>query len=318
MRNSFMVLLQICVLIVFLYAEQENEIRVATQPIPQFAPVFVAEKKGWIKDELEKYNTTVRFTSFQAGPPMNESFAAGQQDIGFLGDTPAIIAKSSGQDNVIIASTSNGPKAFALIVKKDSPLKSPKELKGKKIAVVKGSYAHHLLVLILKSNNLSTSDVQIINMAQADINIALSKADIDAGVVWEPLITKLESDGIARVLTDGTGLKKGLLVIVARNKFAKSNQEIVGAFLKAYKRGADYIKSNPTEAASLIADNVRLSSDQLLSVFGKINYDTQINEDDINELKTTVKFMKSENLIRTEVNIGSFVDISYLKLAGIQ
>ncbi|CAG0934273.1 partial Putative aliphatic sulfonates-binding protein, partial [Rhodocyclaceae bacterium] len=128
-----------------------SEIRIATQPIPHYAPIFVAKQKKWVEEELAKVGAkpALKWTSFAAGPPINESFASGQQDIGFLGDTPAIIGKAAGINTRIIGLTSTGPRSLAVIVPSASKIRSPKELKGKKVAVVKGSYAHHLLVLVL-------------------------------------------------------------------------------------------------------------------------------------------------------------------------
>ncbi|HBC93119.1 MAG TPA: aliphatic sulfonates ABC transporter substrate-binding protein, partial [Pelotomaculum sp.] len=224
---------------------QAGEIRVATQPTPNIAPIFVAKQKGWLEEEMAKVGVTVKWTSFQAGPPMNESFAAGEQDVGFLGDTAAIIPKSAGQDMRVVSMAATAPNALAIVVPKNSQITSPQELKGKKVATVKGSYAHHLLTLVLQNNGLTTNDIQFINLTLADIGTALANGDIDAGGIWEPLITKLEDDGIARVLVDGTGIKKGSLVVVASNGFAVNNPELVKTFLKVYQRGYEFIKANP-------------------------------------------------------------------------
>lgn len=295
-----------------------KELRIATQPIPGYAPIFVAKRQGWLEEELKKAGVAVKWSSFDAGPPMNESFAAGQQDIGFLGDSAAIIPKAAGQDTRIIGLAAAAPKGLALVVPKDSPITSAKELKGKKVAVVKGSFAHHLLVLVLKNNGLSVDDIQFINMTQADIATALAKGDIDAGAIWEPLITRLEDQGVAKVLVDGTGIKKGLLVIVANNSFAGKNPELVNAFLKAYQRGSEFIKANPQEAARLIADEVKVSPEQLVKVLTKFDFNSAVQQDDIQELKTGEEFMRSTGIIKSPVDIDAFVDVSYLKTAGIQ
>jgi sulfonate transport system substrate-binding protein len=293
-------------------------IRIATQPIPHYAPVFVAQEKGWLEKELAKAGVTVRWTSFAAGPPMNEAFAAGEEDIGLLGDTPAIIAKSAGQDTRIIGLTSSGPKALAVVVRKNSNIKSVKALKGKKVAVTKGSYAHHLLSLVLKNNGLTTDDIQLINLSLADIGTALTTGDIDAGAMWEPLITKLEENNVARVLADGTNIKKGVLVIVTTDRFATKNPELVKAFLKVYQRGYEFIKANPSEAANLIADDVKLTPKQLLKVIAKFDFNPVLHPDDIEELKKSEEFMRGAEIIKNPVNIDAFIDTSYAKAAGIK
>lgn len=296
-----------------------DEIRIATQPIPHYAPIFVAKQKKWVEEELVKTGApAIKWTSFSAGPPINESFAAGQQDIGFLGDTPAIIAKSAGIDTRVIGITSSGPRTLAVVVPKNSPIKSPKDLKGRKVSVVKGSYAHHLLVLVLQEGGLTINDIQLINLSQADTATAITNGDIEAAAIWEPLITKLESTGVIRVLADGTGIKQGVLVIVAASDFIAKHRDQAEAVLRAYQRGVQYIKSNPKEAAQLIAADVNLPPDLLLKVFSKFNYNPAIHKDDISELKKSEAFMRDAGLIKTAVNIDAFVDQGIGRKSGLQ
>ncbi len=286
-----------------------QEVRVATQPSPVMAPIFVAKQKGWLEEEFKKVGVTVKWSSFTAGPPMNESFAAGQQDIGFLGDSAAIIPKSAGQNIRIVSVAGAAPKGLALMVAKDSNIAAVSDLKGKKVAVVKGSYAHHLVVLALKNAGLTTDDIQLLNMTPADIGTALAKGDVDAGAVWEPLLTQLEDK-------DGTGIKKGLLVIVANDNFAVKNPELVKIFLKVYQRSSEFIKANPQEAAELIADEVKLAPDQLVKVLAKFDFEPGIRADDIAELKVSEEFMRTAGIIKTRVDIDSFIDNRYARDVG--
>jgi sulfonate transport system substrate-binding protein len=297
-----------------------DEIRFATQPIPHYAPIFVAKQKKWLEEELAKVGAkpTLKWTSFSAGPPINESFAAGQQDFGFLGDTPAIIGKAAGINTRIIGLTSTGPKSLAVVVPVKSGIKSPRDLKGKKVAVVKGSYAHHLLVLVLQKGGLTTSDIEFINLSQADIATSIANGTIDAAAIWEPLITKLETQGTVRVLADGTGIKKGALVIIATNDFVTKHRDQTKAILKAYQRGAYFIKANPKAAAHLIVKDVSLSNDQLLKVLAKFDYNTALQADDIEELKVVEVFMKNNAIIKSHVNIDTFADPSLTRELGIK
>jgi sulfonate transport system substrate-binding protein len=297
-----------------------DEIRFATQPIPHYAPIFVAKQKKWLEEELAKVGAkpTLKWASFAAGPPINESFAAGQQDFGFLGDTPAIIGKSAGINTRVVGLTSSGPKSLAVVVSTKSGIKTPRELKGKKVGVVKGSYAHHLLVLVLQKGGLTVNDIELINLSQADIATSIVNGNIDAAAVWEPLITKLEGQGAVRVLADGTGIKKGVLVIIATNDFITKKREQTKAVLRAYQRGAQYIKSNPKEAAQLIATDVNLPIDTIVKIFAKFDYHPAIQADDIEELKRTEAFMRSNNLIKSPVNVDSFVDVTLTKEIGLK
>jgi sulfonate transport system substrate-binding protein len=295
-----------------------KQLRVATQPGPQMAPIFVAKEMGWLQNDLAKDGVTVQWSSFLSGPPMNEAFAAGQLDIGFLGDTAAIIPKSAGQNLRIISSVVTAPTALAIVVPKDSPITSPSELRGKKVATVKGSYGHHLLALVLQNNGLTTNDIQFINMPQGDAAAALANHDIDAASIWEPVLSQVLNNGTARELVNGTGIKQGLLVIVADDNFAKQNPALVQIFLKDYQRGIDYIKSNPQDAAKLIASDIKMQPAQYLKILNEFNYEVGIHPSDIAELQKSETFMLSAGLIRTPVDIDTYVDSSYADNAGLK
>ena len=294
-----------------------KEVRIATQPSPFAASVFVAKEKGWIEEELKKYNVTVKWTSFAAGPPMNESFAAGQQDIGILGDVPAIVAKASGQNTKIIANASYGEKTLAVVVKPDSNIKDVKELKGKKIAYVKGSYGHHLIGLALENAGLTLNDIESVNLPVADIPNAVAKGQVEAGVVWEPSLTKAVKAGQVKVLIDGTGIKRNNVFYIANDKFAKSNPKIIDAYVTALNKASEYIKSNPQEAAKVLQPDIKLPTDELVNLLPKYIYSPVIEAEDIKELKVVEKFLRDQKLTSTSVNIDEFVDTEYLKSNGL-
>jgi sulfonate transport system substrate-binding protein len=296
---------------------QANELRIATQPAPLYAPIFVAKQKHWIEDELAKEGVTVKWSSFVAGPPENESFAAGQQDLGVMGDTPAIIARSAGQNTRIIGISAVGPKALAVVVPKGSLIKTAADLRGKRVAVTKGSYAHHLLYVVLKNAGLQLSDIKLIHLPPADLVLALNHGDVDAASTWEPYLSKLEENG-ARVLADGTGIKKGELVIIAADEYAKKNPRIVEKVLQIYKRGYDFLKANPKQAAELIASDVKLSAEQASRVLAKVDFDPVVRPEHVDELKRTEEFLRSHELTKNRVDIDAFVDTRYLKAAGLK
>ena len=298
-------------------AQKSSEIRIATQPSPIYAPIFIAKEKGWLEDDLKKDGVAVKWSSFTSGPPINESFAAGQVDIGFLGDTPPIVAKSAGQDNIIFSTAAIGPTAIAVTVQKDSAIKTPADLKGKKVGVTKGSYAHHLLVLVLKNAGLKADDIKLIHLTPPDLVTAFVKGEIDAAATWDPFLLQLEDAG-GKVLIDGKGIKEGLLVIVANRPYAEANPESIKKLLLAYRRGDEFIKANPEEAAKIISKHVRLSPEQTAKLLKKFDYSQPITPVTIAELKKTEDFLFENSIIRKHVDIDTFVDAKYLKDAGLQ
>ena len=120
-------------------------LRVAIQPSAAFVPIYLLKENGWLDQEAQKLGVKVQWTEFVSGPPMNESFAASQQDIGFIGDVPTVSAIFAGQKNTVIGVAAWGEGGYAILVPKDSATAKAEDLKGKKIGLTVGSTAQNLV-----------------------------------------------------------------------------------------------------------------------------------------------------------------------------
>jgi sulfonate transport system substrate-binding protein len=292
-------------------------LRIGAQPFPLYSSLLVAHKLGYFEEELSKVNATYTWTSFNSGPLVNEAVASGNADIGFMADMPAILAKSAGQDIQIFANVAYGEKALALLVKNDSPITSLAQIKGKKIAYVKGSYAQHLTALLLEQAGLTFNDIESVNLAAADIPAALEAGQIDGTVIWEQYVSLLVVPGRARVIADGTGIKKGHMVSYAVQSYAEAHPEVLAAYIKAGQRASDYIKTNPKEAAAAIAPDLRIDSSLVEEIFKNLIFYQSLSSDDIQEIRKVKDYILAEKIITNDVNIDQFITTRYLKEAGL-
>ena len=135
---------------------------------------------------------------------MRLPFSAATLEIGESFGTT--IASPAGADFVYIGYDPASPLAEAIVVPKDSPIKSVAELKGKKVALNKGSNVHYLLVKALEKAGLAYSDVQTVFLPPADARAAFERGAVDAWVIWDPFLAAAEKQLGARVLADGRGL----------------------------------------------------------------------------------------------------------------
>ena len=293
-----------------------KEIRVAAQSYPLYSPINVAYELGYFDEELEAIGATYTWTEFASGPLVNEAIAAGEGDVGFMADLPAIISRSSGQDIQVVSGVSTGERSLAVLVKTDSDIKDITDLKGKKVAYASGSYAQHLLSLVLDQANLTFDDIENINLGAADSPTALANGDVDAIVIWEQFITKLTGDGTARVLIDGTGIKRSNMVLYSVKEFAESNPELIEAFIRATDRGAKYIKENPKEAAAVLAPRYNVTEDEMIKIFDNFNFSVQLTDEDVKEITTVADYAYEAGIINNPVNGDEFINTKYLKEAG--
>lgn len=288
-------------------------LRIAAQPYSLFASVYVAHKLGYFEEELDKIGASYEWLEFQSGPLVNEAVAAGEADTGFMADLPAIIAKSSGQDIEVVSGLGYGEKSTAVLVSPDSDIKSIADLKGKKIAYIVGSYNQHLLALLLNQEGLTLDDVETINLTNADHATVLSNGDVDATVTCEPFVSKFTTEGSAKVLADGTGIKKSNMVNYFVKSYAEEHPLVVQAYIRALDRADEYIAENPTEAAELTAEDFGVDAELNEKVMSNMVFTTDLTDEDINEIESVKNFSLEYDIIQNDFDINDFVTTEYLE-----
>lgn len=121
---------------------------------------LLARSEGDLDKTLSPLGYRVEWKEFTDGPTLIEALNAGSIDIGHSGDCPVIVAQASGVPLLYIGSSKASPESAAILVPKDSPLRSVADLKGKKVAFDKGTSAHYLLAAALESAHLTLADIQ--------------------------------------------------------------------------------------------------------------------------------------------------------------
>ncbi len=293
-------------------ADAEVTLRIAAQPFPLYTPVYVAYEEGFLDEELSAVGADYTWQEFKSGPLVNEAVAAGEADLGFMADLPAIIAKSTGQPIEVISNVAYGEKGLAVLVKPDSDIQSVADLKGKKVAYATGSYAQHLLALLLSNEGLTLDDVESINLGAGDQPAALASGEVDALVIWEQYISQLVSDGQARVLADGTGVKRGNMVTYAVTDYAEKNPDVIKAYIKALDRANEVLSTDPEAAAQLVAEDFSVTPELMKQIIGNFTFSTDLTDDDIAEITKVKDFSLDAGIISSDVDIDSFINKSYL------
>jgi sulfonate transport system substrate-binding protein len=159
---------------------------------------------------LDNLPYKIQWSEFAAGPPLLEAVNAGAIDLGGVGDTPPIFAAAAGSRITLVAATRATPNGAAILVGKDSPIRSLAELRGRKVAVTKGSSANYHLLAALRHAGLSMSDITPTWLAPPDALSAFTSHTVDAWVIWDPYTAIAQAQTGARILADGNGLVGGL------------------------------------------------------------------------------------------------------------
>jgi sulfonate transport system substrate-binding protein len=209
--------------------------------------------QGSLEKKLGALNATVKWVEFPAGPQLLEGLNVGAVDVGYVGEAPPIFAQAAGAKFVYFGYDPASPEAEAILVPKDSPIKSVSELKGKKVVLNKGSNVHYLLVKALEKNGLKLSDVQVIYLAPADARAAFERGAVDAWVIWDPFAAAAEQSIGARILANGKGVVNNYAFYLAEAGFVQKHPKIVQALFEDSVEKGVWIKKNLRAAAELVA-----------------------------------------------------------------
>jgi len=234
------------------HAQAKGELRIGYQ---KSASLFVLQKaQGTLEKKLAPLGFGVKWVEFPAGPQLLEGLNVGAVDVGYVGEAPPIFAQAAGARFAYIGFDPAAPRAEAILVLKDSPIKSVADLKGKKVALNKGSNVHYLLVKQLEKHGLSLSDIQPVYLAPADGRAAFESKNVDAWVIWDPFQAAAEKATGARVLADGTpDVVNNYQFYLAERGFVTKHPQVIDALFEDSVSQGIWLKKNLRQAAELIA-----------------------------------------------------------------
>jgi sulfonate transport system substrate-binding protein len=233
------------------FAEPAKELRIGFQ---KSASLFVLQKaQGTLEKRLAPLGVGVKWVEFPAGPQLLEGLNVGAIDVGFVGEAPPIFAQAAGARFVYVGNDPAAPLAEALVVPRDSALKTVADLKGKRVALNKGSNVHYLLVKLLEKNKLKYGDITPVFLAPADARAAFEKGAVDAWAIWDPFLAAVEKQTGARQLADGSGVVNDFNYYLAQTDYAQANPHVIRELFANTQDAAKFVQADIPRAAALIA-----------------------------------------------------------------
>jgi sulfonate transport system substrate-binding protein len=216
------------------------------------ANLVIIKQQGWLEQRLP--GTKVSWIEFPAGPQLLEALAVGALEFGLTGDSPPVFAQAAGKDLLYVGAEPPKPDSSALLVLGDSPLRTLADLKGKKIAVQKGSSAHYLLVRAVDKAGLQWNDIQPIYLTPADARAAFERRSVDAWAIWDPFYAATELAIRPRALATGRDLASNNSFYLASRNFATDHTATLLVLFEELTRADRFVQQRRPEAIKLIAD----------------------------------------------------------------
>jgi len=240
----------ICGLLVSGIAQARETVAISYQ---RSSTLFILLKRtGELEKKLNALGYDVSWHEFSAG--LLQSLNSGSVDLhSDVADAFALFTQAANAPLTYYAEETAAPSAQAIIVPSASPIHSVADLKGKQVAVAKGSGCNFLLLAELKKAGLTINDIQVRYLEAPDALAAFRGGNIDAWVIWDPFLAAQQRDGNVRVVADGTGgIAQYNRFYTATTAFADKHPDVLRLVFDELSETGKWVKAHPQEAAQIL------------------------------------------------------------------
>jgi NitT/TauT family transport system substrate-binding protein len=276
----------------FVAAQEKITIRFGHFPNITHAQGVIAhalsrQGKGWFEKRLGP-DVEIQWFTYNAGPSAMEAIFAKSLDVTYVGPGPALNAyfKSNGEEIRVISGAANA--GAALVVKADSPIKTPADFRGKKIATPQlGNTQDISCRAWLKANGfkitLTGGDVLVIPTANPDQLGLFERGGVDAVWTVEPWVTRLERDAKARIFLEDKDTITTWLV--SSGKFLRDRRDLAKKIADANVELTKWIQQNEVEAQKLLIEELKAETradfqpDAVAQAWKRIQFTSEVSRD---------------------------------------
>jgi sulfonate transport system substrate-binding protein len=268
---------------------------------------LVLKDQGWVEQEFAKSGIAVEWVLSQGSNKALEFLNARSIDFGSTAGAAALLAKINGNPIKSIYVYSR-PEWTALVTRADSPIKNVADLKGKRIAVTRGTDPHIFLIRALANAGLGERDVKAVLLQHPDGKTALEKGDVDAWAGLDPFMAQTELESGSRLFFRNADLNTyGVLNV--REDFAKQNPQLVQRLLQVYEHGRQYALKNPAELRATLAKAAKLDEKVAARQLERTEFsNSKIGDEHRKALTDAGKALQVSGVIPAEVNVVTTVE----------
>lgn len=270
-------------------------------------PSLVLKKFGWLEEEFKADNVPVKWIFSQGSNRSLELLNSGSADFGSTAGLAAVLSRANGNPvrGVYIYSR---PEWTALVVPKDSPIKSIRDLKGKKVAATKGTDPYLFLLRALHTEGLKKSDIEHVHLQHPDGRIALEQKKVDAWSGLDPHMAASELEAGSRILYRNVAFNTyGFLNTT--DAFAAKYPEVVVRVIRAYEKARKWIIANPEETARLVSEEAKISLPVAKLQLTRNEFNNPVpGAEHLKALKAAGPLLVEEDLVKKGVDVDKVVD----------
>lgn len=253
-------------------APRERELRIGYQ---RFGNLGVLKARQLLEQSFGELGVNVLWSEYPAGPQLLQALANDEIDFGTTGEAPPIFAQARDNALLYVAWEPPAPQSVAMVVPNASDIRTPQQLRGKRIALNKGSNVHWLLVQILEEAGLGLNDVKVVYTPPKYPLTASDYLAADAWMMWDPVLSAAEKSSTLRVLATGEGRVNNHQFYITRRQYAQQNEEIIAGIVAALVKTGKFIDRHRHEAAQLLASELGLDVGSLTCALARRSHQTR-------------------------------------------
>lgn len=240
--------------------------------VQKYGTLVILREQHALEATLKPLGWTVKWTEFPGGPQLLEALNVGALDFGTTGEAPPVFAQAAGAPLVYVGVEPPSPAGEAILVPQDSPVHTVADLRGKRVALNKGSNVHFLLVQALASAGLKPADIQPVYLAPADARAAFEQGAVDAWVIWDPFYAAGQAATHARVLTNAEGLAPNRQFFLATRDFATAHPDLVKAVMGQIYQTDRWAETHQADVAQMLAPSLNLPVPVIATALARMGY----------------------------------------------
>jgi sulfonate transport system substrate-binding protein len=273
----------------------------------------VMEASGVLKDVPYK----IEWKEFAAAAPLLEALGAGAIETGLVGDAPFTFAAAAKVPVKAIGAIRQTGEGLAVLVPKESAIKSFDELKGKKIATGRGSIGHQLILAALESKGWTPADIQLVFLAPADAKVAYSRGSVDAWSTWEPYVSQEEVLFQSRRILTAEGLASSLSLQVATPTAIKDKRQELEDYLQRLTKARAWALNNGQSYSDTWGKLMNVAPSVPLNWLQRAKIRIAPIDDSVvaDEQKTIDLYLRA-GLIKQKLDAATLVDKSFSDAIG--
>ena len=265
---------------------------------------LVLRRFGWLEQDFKAEGTSVKWV-FSAGSNRALEYLNGNSiDIGSSAGLAALLARANGNP-IRSPYIFSRPEWTALVVPKESTIRSVADLKGRKVAATKGTDPYLFLLRALQVAGLKRGDIEHVGLQHADGRAALEQGKVDAWARLDPHMAASELERGSRLLYRNVAFNTyGFLNV--REQFLATHPDATARVIQAYERARAWVRANPTEAAKILSEEAKVSLPvALLQIKLRSDFSQPLpGNEHLAALRQAAPILRDEALVKPGVDLG--------------